>query len=162
MVVNLVMAMTVEEFRKLKEQGTWTKKGRLSIPAGLENSSSGGDKQPKYRNVKTPDPEGGRDYDSKLEARHGRELALLRKAGEIASFTRQPRFYLEGGVEYVADFLVLHLDGTGEVIDSKGMETPEFRNKEKQFRARYPNIKLTVRYRDGKPAGKESKRASKE
>ena len=141
-----------EAGRKLLQE--MAQKGRkgVSFPAPkvsggtMPESPPDGGKTAKYRNVKVPDPENpNKPFDSKLEAKHGREYRLLAKIGEIISVTRQPKFYLQGGVVYIADFLILHNDYSVEIVDSKGVITPDFRNKEKLFRAMHPNLKFTVR-----------------
>lgn len=118
---------------------------KVLVPKG-ENIAQEGPKKGKYGNIKVPDPEDPkRPFDSKLEARHGKDYRLKAKIGEIISVTRQPKFFLQGGVVYIADFLILHLDYSVEIVDSKGVITPDFRNKEKLFRAMHPHLKFTVR-----------------
>jgi hypothetical protein len=90
----------------------------------------------KYRNVPANSADGKR-FDSKLERDYYEQLLLRWKAGEVLWFVRQVRFDLEGGVVYVADFLVVDSRGDVSVIDTKGMLTPECRNKLKQVKARW-------------------------
>ena len=49
------------------------------------------------------------------------------------------RFY----TEYTADFKILNLDGSIEIIDIKGFTTPLFSIKQKLFEKKYPH-KLTL------------------
>lgn len=122
--------------------------GKISVgkSRGKQNNSG----RSKMGNVKTPDPEGWKPYDSKLEAKHAKQYMILFRAGKILSLARQPNFLLPGGVVYNADFLILHLDGTFEVIDSKGRKTQVFINKYKQFKEKFPDIKLTLIYQKNK------------
>jgi hypothetical protein len=106
------------------------------------------EKQPKYRNRRVRVD--GMLFDSQLEADYYCELKLQLKAGEINGFCRQPEFILVEGlagqkpVMYKADFIVFNLDGTAEIIDTKGMETEIFKLKHKQFKAKFPNLELKV------------------
>jgi hypothetical protein len=108
-------------------------------------------KRGKFGNIKTPDPEGGKAYDSMLEAKHGAEYVQMAKLGKIRKVTRQVKFLVERyefskkEIHYIADFLIDHLDGSQEAVDSKGVQTKEFKRKAKWFQARYPQIKLTIR-----------------
>lgn len=92
-------------------------------------------------------------FDSKLEADYYTELKLRKQAKDIKSFKIQPRYLLQNSfvkenvkyqkIEYVADFEILHNDGSIEVIDTKGVKTAVFRIKEKMFHKRYSH-KLTL------------------
>lgn len=99
----------------------------------------------------TPRTYNGIEYHSQAEARYAAELDLRKRAigvDGIAGWVRQFPVPLEvNGVlvcTYIVDFVVTHLDGREELIEIKGFETPEWRIKEKLFRALYPDIKLTV------------------
>lgn len=93
------------------------------------------------------------EFDSKAEGSYYEQLKWLRESGEIAAFTVQPSYLLQDKfekdgkvhrkIEYIADFEVLHNDGSVEVIDVKGMTTPVFALKRKLFEAKYPH-KLSV------------------
>lgn len=111
--------------------GNRGKRRRLNAPPG-----NGGNK---YGAVRTTVD--GISFASKAEAEHYSHLCLLMKAGEVAWFCRQPRFVLEGGVEYVADFIVCWNTGGGqarvEVVDCKGMALDTYIIKKKQMKARY-------------------------
>lgn len=102
-------------------------------------------KRGKYGNKPVPDPRGGKDFDSTLEGKHGIEYYLMEEKGLIAKVERQVEYVLHAGVKYRADFLITHLDGSLEVVDSKGVETEVFRIKRKLFIADYPHIKFTTR-----------------
>lgn len=105
-------------------------------------------KQPKYRNNRIKVD--GILFDSQKEADYYSDLKLQRKMGTIAGFCRQPEFILiEGfaGVRpetYRADFIVFNLDGTYEIVDTKGMHTEVFKIKYKQFREKYPGLQLKI------------------
>ncbi|MDY6153205.1 MAG: DUF1064 domain-containing protein [Terrisporobacter sp.] len=47
-------------------------------------------------------------------------------------------------IKYIADFVVTYSDGHVEVIDTKGILTPEFKIKEKLLKCKYPNINFKV------------------
>ena len=76
-------------------------------------------------------------FDSRKEAARFMALKILRDAGEVLWFARQPRFVLPGGVEYVADFVVAWADGEITVEDVKGVKTKEYRLKKRQVEALY-------------------------
>src|SRR5690625_381069 len=105
----------------------------------------------KYNNKKTELD--GYVFDSKLEAEYYAELKLRERVGEINFFKVQPKYLLQHAFEkdnkkiqpiyYVGDFEVHHIDGSIEVIDTKGVKTEVFRIKEKMFHRRYPH-KLTI------------------
>lgn len=94
----------------------------------------------------------GHTFDSKAEARYYNELKLRKRANDIKDFTLQPRFRLLEGftkhdkrhspIDYVADFQIVHNDGSVEVVDVKGMQTQVFKIKEKLFHNKY-SFKLT-------------------
>ena len=92
-------------------------------------------KPSKYKNIRTEYD--GTAYASGREAKRAFELDLLRKAGEIIAWWRQVRFPLQGGIVYVADFVILQNDLTVEVEDCKGFLTPAYRMKKKLFREKY-------------------------
>ena len=62
----------------------------------------------KYHNIKTAVD--GILFDSKLEAGRYAELKLLKQAGQIKSFKRQPSFLFDSGIRYRPDFIVWGLD----------------------------------------------------
>jgi len=76
-------------------------------------------------------------FDSRKEAARFMALKVLKDAGEVLWFARQPRFALPGGVEYVADFVVVWNDGGVTVEDVKGVKTKEYRLKKRQVEALY-------------------------
>lgn len=95
----------------------------------------------------------GHQFHSVAESKYYMKLKWMQQANQIKSFKLQPRYLLQESfkkngknnrkIEYVADFEVLHLDGTTEVIDVKGVKTEEFNIKRKLFDFRYLD-KLTV------------------
>jgi len=103
------------------------------------------EKRSKYGAKPVADPEDGTMIDSKLEAKHRKEYRAMLKAGLLTSYSRQPEFVLAGGIRWVADHLLVYPDGRIEVVDSKGMETPEFKMKMKLMAECHPNIKIIIR-----------------
>jgi uncharacterized protein DUF1064 len=107
----------------------------------------------RVRNVQSCVGADGFRYHSRGEARVAAELELRVKAGDIKDFERQVNFPLivngHKVCTYIADFLILHNDGTREVLEVKGWRTPEWILKEKLFRASWlhdnPGIRFTVR-----------------
>lgn len=105
-----------------------------ATPAPVEK----GDARRKYRNK--PTTVDGIRFDSKHEARRFQVLQLMQKTGEVRWFTRQVPFWLEGGVKFVVDWLVVYADERGVQLEdtkSKGTMTQVYINKKKQLRARY-------------------------
>lgn len=93
----------------------------------------------KFNNIRCQAKD-GTNFASKLERDYYEDLLLRWAAGDVLWFTRQIPFWLEGGVKYVADFLVVEQLATGQhvrVVDTKGILTPAFRDKRKQMKARY-------------------------
>lgn len=96
----------------------------------------------KYNAVKTEVD--GITFDSKAEAKRYSELKLMKQAGEIRWFNRQPSFLLTGGIRYRPDFIVCDKDYKLWVEDVKGMSTQVFRMKQKMWAEMYPDIPLEV------------------
>ncbi|CAK0768613.1 hypothetical protein CCP3SC15_380014 [Gammaproteobacteria bacterium] len=86
----------------------------------------------------------GHVHDSGLEAGHCVVIHDMLKHKEIRAVERQVKFPLIGGVSHYPDFLITHLDGSREVIESKGLATQAWVVKMKTFKAIYPDIKYTV------------------
>jgi hypothetical protein len=100
-------------------------------------------KKSKFKNIRC-EANDGTKFASRLERDYYHQLLLRWKAGEVLWFVRQPKFDLEGGVKYIADFLVVSRQISSmtfpvvvEVIDCKGFQTRENANKLKQMKARY-------------------------
>lgn len=93
-------------------------------------------------------------YDSKREAEYARDLDIMKQAGMILDYERQPVFplqdrFIKNGkvyrpIRYVADFKVTYPDGRVEIIDVKGFKTTEFKLKEKMFHYRYRDLDLIL------------------
>lgn len=95
-------------------------------------------KPSKYHNVRTEVD--GISFSSRLEADYYQHLMLRWKAGDLLWFAMQVPFGLEGGVRYVADFVVVdftHGRQEVRVIDTTGMMTQVKKNKLKQMKARW-------------------------
>lgn len=105
-------------------------------------------KQSKYHNKRVIVD--GILFDSQKEADFYNELKLQLMSGAILGFCRQPEFILVEGfadrkpVTYKADFIVFHLDGTFEIIDTKGFETEIFKIKHKQFLNKFPGLEIKI------------------
>ena len=73
----------------------------------------------------------GRTYHSKKEAAYAAELEWRLKAGEIAEYIPQHplRLYVNEKkiCNYFIDFKVIYPDGSVELIEVKGFETPRFK-----------------------------------
>lgn len=88
-------------------------------------------------------------FHSKKEAEDYKKLKILLQSGEIKYLELQPKFELRVNGDlicrYIADFRY-ERTGSDKVVvrDTKGMKTPEFRIKEKLFRALYPDIEYEV------------------
>lgn len=108
-------------------------------PGGKQRPSKYGAKKTKVDGI---------TFDSKAEAEYYIHLKDRMRLGEIAGFGRQVEFILQDGdgtvIRYKADFIVWHKNGEVEVIEVKGMPTPDWILREKLFRARYPRIRLVV------------------
>ena len=89
-------------------------------------------------------------FDSAKEAEYYGNLKLLQRAGAIKGYCRQPQFVLTEGndteraITYSADFIVFKLDGSVEIIDTKGYEPEQWKRTYKMFRLRYPDLELKV------------------
>jgi hypothetical protein len=89
-------------------------------------------------------------FHSKKEADYYSELMMLKKYGDIVSFERQVPFVLQEGyiingkkirpIIYIADFVIEYIDGTEEVVDTKGFRTEIYKLKKKILLYKYPNI----------------------
>lgn len=92
----------------------------------------------KYGNKRTPDPDGGKDFDSAAEFKYAQMLKIEQRAGRVVSWERQVRLPIapEGLTlcTYVADFVVLLPDGRRRVVECKGLWTDYAILKAKAFR----------------------------
>ena len=110
-------------------------------------------KKPKYNNRKVEID--GHKFDSKLEAQYYEFLKRKKATGKIKDFSLQPRYTLQEtfkrdgktyrSITYIADFEVLHNDGSTQVIDVKGMMTDVFKIKAKLFTKLYGKLYLVDR-----------------
>lgn len=75
-------------------------------------------------------------YDSQLEANQAAELDLRKRAGDILDWDRQYKIetwcYTADGrkafkVTHKVDFRVTHKDGSFELLETKGVETTDYR-----------------------------------
>lgn len=119
------------------------KKLGIDIPEELERQAR------KFKNLKPVVD--GITFDSQKEANYYCELKIQKRAGGIKDFELQPEFLLQEGfrdkngdwhraIKYIADFKVLHNDGTVVYIDTKGKRTALYQVKKKLLLKRYPEI----------------------
>lgn len=97
-------------------------------------------KPSKYRAKKTEID--GHKFASQLEANYYCELKVLQRIGEVCSIQLQPKYQLQGGITYIADFLVTYADGRQEIVDCKGVKTAVYTLKKKLFKEAYPNLTI--------------------
>lgn len=94
-------------------------------------------------------------FDSIKEANRYRQLKYMQLAGEISDLVLQPSFVLQESfrdetgkhhraITYVADFQYKDKTGRKIIEDVKGMKTEVFKLKEKLFRSKYPELKLSL------------------
>ena len=90
-------------------------------------------------------------FDSELEMKYYKDVIYPKlNSGEIIScefqkkYELQPSFKHNGTtvrqITYIADFYIVYADGSREVIDVKGMKTPEAQIKRKMMWYIYPDI----------------------
>lgn len=108
----------------------------------------------KYNNVKTVID--GITFASKKEAKYYAELKIRKQAGLIKDFEVQPSYLLQPSyknpdgktiraIHYVADFKVVHNDGTIDVIDVKGaILTEVFKIKRKMLEFQNPGMAIKI------------------
>lgn len=107
----------------------------------------------KYRN-KTVVVDGIK-FASKAESEYYKHLLRKVNDGEIVDFELQPKFLLQEGfkkngktfypIHYKADFMIIHNDGSYEVVDIKGQKiTTDFSIKRKMFELKFPKLSLTL------------------
>lgn len=91
-------------------------------------------------------------YDSKKEAAYAQELDFRKKAKDIKDWARQVKCSLDifgkHICNYYIDFKIYHKDGSEEMVEVKGFETPVWKLKWRLFEAiwnkEYPGVVLTV------------------
>ena len=93
-------------------------------------------------------------FDSQIEANYYLHLIEERNRKKVLSFELQPTFLLQPSfkkngksyrkIEYKADFDVTYPDGHKEIVDVKGMITPDFAIKQKLFEYKYPEYDLKL------------------
>lgn len=87
-------------------------------------------------------------YDSGFEANYAAELDLRIKAKEISGYDKQVNLNLIVNnyivCQYRIDFIVYHLDGTMEYVETKGYATDTWKLKWKLFEALYSDLPDTI------------------
>lgn len=94
----------------------------------------------------------GFKFSSKKEANYYNLLKIKRQAGDIVGFDLQPQFLLQPSfqkdgkkyreIRYVADFRIIHNNGSEEIVDCKGFKTDVYMLKRKMFEYKYPNLTI--------------------
>lgn len=101
--------------------------------------------KPRHKfNAKQTDCDGIK-FSSKLEADFYLNLKLQQQAGIVLFFLRQVPIHLPGGTKLIVDFQVFYTDGSCRFLDTKGVETPEFKIKKREVEALYPIEIETIR-----------------
>lgn len=95
----------------------------------------------KYNNIRQTYQ--GYNYDSKFEAQVAAELDILQKAGEIKEWERQFKVEIYAWDEYgkptirvcshKVDFRIHHNDKSFELLEAKGIETPDYKWRRKML-----------------------------
>lgn len=113
-------------------------------------------------------------FDSKMESDYYKLLKIQKEEGLIQDFELQPEFILQNkyiivdnvviegnhpdfdkikrkskaptiqAIKYIGDFKIIHNDGKVEIVDTKGIETTDFKIKKKMFMMKYPYLKFSV------------------
>ena len=106
-------------------------------------------KESKYKAKKTWS--WGLCFDSIKEANFFDMLRLRHRAGQIDGYLFHGKFVLAEGngpeqraMTYEPDFIVLYPDGRYEIIDTKGMQTKQFKDKMKILREKYPQVMINL------------------
>jgi hypothetical protein len=100
-------------------------------------------KKSKYHNKKVKID--GHVFDSIKESEYYNELKLRLKAEDIFGFCIQPIFILTNSISYRPDFIVWNVDGSVEIIDTKGFKTDVYKIKKKLFEEKF-NLKIKEIY----------------
>jgi len=152
--------ISASEFRAKIDSGEFQigKKGRIvATKASVSPApkvSDDSQKKHKYGAKEVLDEVTGKKS-STLEDKHAKEYRMMLKQGLILAYAQQVEIGLisprTGGYhKYVCDHLLIHHDGKQEYIDSKGVETPEFKKKanwmERQFLVDNPLATFSARF----------------
>lgn len=102
-----------------------------------------------YTSAKTTKGLDGSYYASMFEASYANELYARKRNKEIESYDTQVTMPLVVNgykvADYIADFVIYHLDGSNEIVETKGFSTPIFRLKWKLTEAIYSeDYKMTL------------------
>lgn len=102
-----------------------------------------------YTSSKTTKGLDGTYYASMFECSYANELYARKKNKEIENYETQVPFPLiVNGYKcgnYIADFVIMHLDGSDEIVETKGFATPLFRLKWQLVEAIYSqDYKITL------------------
>lgn len=87
----------------------------------------------------------GMRFDSTLEAHFCEALDRAKERGAVLDYLRQVPIHMECSDKLVVDFLVFWSDGQVSLIDTKGIETPEFQRKRKRLEEQRPEFAQALR-----------------
>lgn len=112
-----------------------------------------------YTSANTTKGLDGSYYASMFEASYANELFAKKKLKEIENYESQVSLplvvndYKIG--TYIADFIIYHLDGSNEIVETKGFRTPVFNLKWKLVEALYSkDYKITLLMQNDKKTNK--------
>lgn len=114
-----------------------------------------------YTSAKTTKGLDGTYYASMFEASYANELYARKRIKEIENYDTQVSMPLVVNGHkigtYIADFIIYHLDGSNEIVETKGFRTPVFNLKWRLVEALYSkDYKITLlMQRDTTPAMKK-------
>ena len=143
-------AQALKKYKGLQGRSSPSQSATLTAPPqGGAKAGAAGGKANKYNARKTW--RRGLCFDSQKEADFFDELRLRHRAGQIAGYLFHGKIILAEGagqdkraLTYEPDFIILHPDGHYEIVDTKGMETRQFKDKMKILREKYPQIRIRL------------------
>lgn len=110
----------------------------------LRNLTGGLESPAKQKYHAQPKEVDGIRFASSREAEYYRQLKVAEHAGVIRDLELQPRFKMECGIEYRADFRFTDQQGKSHVVDVKGMETTAFKLKMKLMAYFRPDVNVEI------------------
>lgn len=141
------MRMTLEEYEAVLARREKAKRSKAVVVKETDAP-----KRSKYGAKKTW--RDGLFFDSIKEADYYSELKTRRQCGDIAGYIVHGKMVCTTGgnssderaVVYEPDFVVLHNDGSYEIVDTKSEATitPVFKNKMKALKEKFPDVEIHV------------------
>lgn len=144
------MNWELEDLEKVLKNGTVKVNEKSPYKPKIDNKKE--KKKPKKQKLNNkPSWIDGLFFRSKKEGIKYNDLKIAHRGKAIKGFCLQPEFILVEGsdkdhraITYKADFIIFYLDGTYDIVDTKGMETQQFKRVKKMFRNKYPELELIV------------------